>query len=120
MKTGQRQPEAEMHEWGGYFVPVSKYVFSGHSVIMGKVKRHWQDFEWVLGLFDDRLGVERRRYKAFVAKGISEGRRFDLTGGGLIRSHGGGSGVKQMRRAKKLDERILGDGNFVEQVLSAA
>ena len=36
---------------------LDKYVFSGHSVIMGKVKRHWQDFEWVLGLFDDRLGV---------------------------------------------------------------
>jgi len=51
---------------------------------MDKVKRHWQDFEWVLGLFDDRLGVARRRYKAFVAKGISEGRREDLTGGGLI------------------------------------
>jgi putative transposase len=90
---------------------------------MGKVKRHWQDFEWVLGLFDDRLGVARRRYKAFVAMGISYGRRDDLTGGGLIRSHGGWAAVKQMRRAKmfeKSDERILGDGDFVEQVLSAA
>jgi len=58
------------------------------NFFMGKVKRHWQDFEWVLGLFDDRLGVARRRYKAFVAKGISEGRRDDLKGGGLIRSHG--------------------------------
>jgi hypothetical protein len=54
-------------------------MFSGHGVIMGKVKRHWQDFEWLLGLFDDRLGVARRRYKAFVAKGICEGRRDDLT-----------------------------------------
>jgi hypothetical protein len=53
-----------------------------------------------------------------VAKGISEGRRDDLTGGGLIRSHGGWAAVKQMRRAKmfeKSDERILGDGDFVEQ-----
>jgi len=102
---------------------LDKYAFSGHSVIMGKVKRHWQDFEWVLGLFDDRLGAARRRYKAFVAKGISEGRRDDLTGGGLIRSHGGWAAVKQMRKAKmfeKSDERILGDGDFVEQVLSAA
>jgi len=56
---------------------LDRYVFSGHSVIMGKVKRHWQDLEWVLGLFDDRLGVARRRYKPFVAKGISEGRRDD-------------------------------------------
>ena len=37
--------------------------------------------------------------------------------------HGGLAAVKQMRRAKmfeKSDERILGDGDFVEQVLSAA
>jgi REP element-mobilizing transposase RayT len=102
---------------------LDKYAFSGHSVIMGKVKRGWQDFEWVLGLFDDRLGVARRRYKAFLSKGISGGRRDDLTGGGLIRSQGGWAAVKQMRRARifeKSDERILGDGDFVEQVLSAA
>jgi len=51
------------------------------------------------------------------------GRRDDLTGGGLIRSMGGWAAVKAMRRAKifeKSDERILGDGNFVDQVLSAA
>ena len=51
------------------------------------------------------------------------GRRKDLTGGGLIRSMGGWQTVKSMRKAKifeKSDERILGDGNFVEQVLSAA
>ncbi len=37
---------------------------------MGKVKRQWQAFEWILGLFDDRLGVARRRYKAFAAKSL--------------------------------------------------
>jgi hypothetical protein len=50
------------------------------------------------------------------------GWRKDLTGGGLIRSMGGWQAVKSMRKAKifeKSDERILGDGNFVEQVLSA-
>ncbi len=49
-----------------------------------------------------------------MAKGISEGRRDDLTGGGLIRSHGGWAAVKHMRRAKmfeKSDERILGGVN---------
>ncbi len=47
-------------------------------------------------------------------KGISEGRRDDLTGGGLIRNHGGWAAVKHMRRAKmfeKSDERILGGVN---------
>ena len=102
---------------------LDKYPFAGHSVIMGKVNNDWQDIEWALRLFDNRLWVARRRYRAFVEKGISEGRRSDLTGGGLIRSSGGWAAVKAKRRARifeKSDERILGDGDFVEEVLSAA
>lgn len=102
---------------------LNKYPFSGHSAIMGKVKRQWQDIEWVLKLYDDRLWMGRRRYRAFVEKGISQGRRSDLMGGGLIRSSGGWAGVKAKRKAKvfeKSDERILGDGDFVEEVLAAA
>ena len=97
------------------------YAFSGHSAIMGKVNRDWQDIEWLLKLFDGRLWIARRRYRAYVNKGISEGRRSDLIGGGLIRSSGGWAAVKEKRRAKifdKSDERILGDGDFVEKVLS--
>ena len=51
------------------------------------------------------------------------GRRKELTGGGLIRSMGGWTVVKSMRKAKifeKSDERILGDGDFVAHVLSVA
>ncbi len=58
-----------------------------------------------------------RRYKAFVQKGIIEGKRDDLTGGGLIRSAGGWSAVKALRKANALqkgDERILGDGDFMD------
>ncbi len=67
--------------------------------------------------------MTRRRYHAFVRKGISLGRCKDLTGGGLIRSMGSWTVVKSMRKAKmfeKPDERILGDGDFVDQVLSVA
>ena len=102
---------------------LDKYPFAGHSVIMGKVNNDWQDIKWVLRLFHSKLSVARRRYRAFVEKGISEGRRSDLTGGGLIRSSGGWAAVKAKRMAKifeKSDERILGDGDFVDQVLSAA
>lgn len=90
---------------------------------MGKVKRGCQDTEWVLRLFDERVRAARQRYHEFVEKGISMGRRKDLTGGGLIRSMGGWAAVKSMRKAKmfeKSDERILGDGNFVDEVLSMA
>jgi len=102
---------------------LDKYPFSGHSAIMGKVMRQWQDVEWVLKLYDDRLWMGRRRYRAFVEKGISQGRRSDLMGGGLIRSSGGWAGVKAKRKGKvseKSDERILGDGDFVGTVLAAA
>lgn len=100
---------------------LKEYPYSGHSTLMGKLKRDWQDIEWVLRLFDERLRVARRRYHEFVEKGISMGKRKDLTGGGLIRSMGGWTVVKSMRKEKmfeKSDERILGDGDFVEQVLS--
>lgn len=105
------------------FESLTKYPYSGHSVLMGKVQNDWQDIDWVLRLFDERISSARRRYQEFVRKGIAMGRRDDLTGGGLIRSMGGWAAVKAMRRAKifeKSDERILGDGNFVDQVLSAA
>jgi putative transposase len=102
---------------------LKQYPFCGHSALMGKLKRDWQDSQWVLKLFDHRLSTARQRYQTFVKKGLSMGRRKDLTGGGLIRSMGGWQTVLSMRKAKifeKSDERILGDGNFVEQVLSVA
>ena len=55
--------------------------------------------------------------------GISEGRRPDLVGGGLIRSVGGWSEVLSLCRAKErvfTDERILGSGDFVETILREA
>ena len=102
---------------------LDKYPYTGHAVIMGKLKNHWQDIEWVLRLYDNSLKKARRKYRAFIQKGVSHGKRSDLTGGGLIRSHGGWAAVKAMRKVKafvKSDERILGDSDFVEQVLSEA
>jgi len=54
---------------------------------------------------------------------VDQGRRPDLVGGGLIRSQGGWSAVKAMRRLgvrEKSDERILGSGEFVEQLIEQA
>jgi hypothetical protein len=91
---------------------------------MGKLKHSWQDIGYILKLFDaGKRSIARRRYREFIEKGISDGRRHDLTGGGLLRSAGGWSIVKTLRRREsrmKGDERILGDGDFVEIVLKAA
>ena len=48
-------------------------------------------------------------------KGVSEGRKPGLTGGGLVRSVGGWQELNALRREKvhfKSDERILGDGGL--------
>ncbi len=101
---------------------LDRYPWSGHSAIVGKISREWQDTESVLKLFGDKISTARKGYRGFVEKGISEGKRPDLTGGGLIRSLGGWQQVKALRKAGiryKGDERILGDGEFVERLLKA-
>ena len=102
---------------------LDKYPYCGHSVLMGKYKREWQDADYILRFYNSKNLTARRRYRKYVEKGIGDGRRPDLVGGGLVRSAGGWSVVKAMRRGferMKGDERILGEGDFVETVLKAA
>ena len=56
---------------------------------MGKIKDAWQDTDDVLSLFGERKVSARKKYREFVAKGIAQGKRSELTGGGLSRSIGG-------------------------------
>jgi len=102
---------------------LDRYRWSGHGALMGKVKNEWQDDEYVLSWFGRRVGEARREYRHYVSEGISQGRRPDLVGGGLVRSQGGWSAVKAMRRLgifERSDERILGSGEFVESMLKDA
>jgi putative transposase len=102
---------------------LNTYPYCGHSVVMGKRKYGWQNVKEVLEMFDGSQNRARRSYRDFVEKGIVEGKRHDLTGGGLLRSAGGWEGVKALREEKvyqRNDERILGDGDFVDRVLAAA
>jgi putative transposase len=102
---------------------LDRYPWAGHSVLMSKIKKAWQDTEYVLAYFGDTRSKAHAAYRSFVEKGISQGRRPDLIGGGLIRSAGGWNQIQKLRKAKaymKGDERILGDGEFVERVLLEA
>jgi len=99
------------------------YPYSGHSVIMGFWEREWQDVDTVLGYFGRREKVARRKYWEYVEQGVRQGRRPDLVGGGLIRSLGGWEGVQGLGRWRgrfKGDERILGESEFVGEVLKAS
>ena len=73
---------------------LNRYPFSGHSVLMGNRKREWQDTDYILGFFAAKVSLARRRYGAYVQRGVDKGERPDLTGGGLIRSVGGWSAVQ--------------------------
>jgi hypothetical protein len=102
---------------------LDKYPYSGHSAIMAKKQRDFQEVEYVLRYFGKNLTAARKAFRTFVNKGITQGRRPDLVGGGLIRSVGGWLALKVMRRAQvrmKGDERILGDGEFTQSVLDSA
>lgn len=102
---------------------LDKHPWCGHSVLMNKNSQPWQDTDYIFALFSDKKGPARRKYRAFVEKGVKEGKRSDLTGGGLIRSSGGWAALKEFRKAGirvKGDERILGDSDFVSEVLKAA
>jgi hypothetical protein len=103
---------------------LDSWPWSGHAVLMGKRECDWQDTEYVLSQFGWKAGEARRRYREFITAGISEGRRQDLTGGGLIRSLGSrditvaiaGRGREQWA----FDERVLGSSEFVSEILKEA
>jgi putative transposase len=102
---------------------LDQYRYCGHSYLMGNCQNDWQETRSVLRLFGDRLSSARQSYHAFAEKGVDQGRRPDLIGGGLLRSAGGWQAVEALRKAgihQKSDERMLGDGDFVESVLSKA
>jgi hypothetical protein len=101
---------------------LSKYPYGGDSAIMGKLKRDFQDVDYVLRLFGDQVSEARRNYREYVRKRMQLGRRPELVGGGLLRSSGGWGALKEMSKARihlKGDERILGDSDFVKEALAA-
>lgn len=106
-------------EYGG----LAAYPYCGHGAVMGRRNIEWQDTQYVLRLFSNKALTAKNEYSRFVRSGIGQGNRSDLTGGGLLRSHGGWTGVKALRETgdyQKGDERILGDGAFVRDVLDKA
>ena len=99
---------------------LNRNPWSGHSSLVGKVKREWQNTDYVLSFFGG-AGISRKNYSQYVANGIEQGHRPELVGGGLVRSMGGWSAVLASRNRGErevADQRILGDGDFVQQVVS--
>lgn len=99
---------------------LDRYPWSGHRTIIGKAKHPWMDIENTLSQFGDTRRKALHEYRRFMREGVDQGTVKELTGGGLIRSQGGWSQVLAMRRRgqkEDFDQRILGGGEFVNQVL---
>lgn len=99
------------------------YKYSGHSALMGRVDRKWQDTDDVLGRFSEKRRGARRLYREFVEAGVGQGQRPELVGGGLLRSCGGWTGVTELRRGREKylsDERVLGSTSFIEEIVKEA
>jgi REP element-mobilizing transposase RayT len=97
---------------------LDRYRWSGHKSLIAKQPLAWQDRERVLGYFGKTEQIARQNYRRYVAEGISQGHRPELTGGGLIRS----LGIKNKTEFKMADhvltdERVLGTGDFVKEIL---
>jgi len=95
------------------------FPFAGHGVLVGSRAAPWQDVDSVLERFGRGRKQAVRRYREFVLAGWTEGHRHEFTGGGLLRSAGGGADVVAGRRLEEreaADARILGSGDFVEDV----
>jgi putative transposase len=100
---------------------LDRYPYTGHAVLMGNQTADWQDCGKILGYFGVEVSAARKKYRAFVQKGIAAGPRPELVGGGLVRSLGGWTAAKKMLKGAqriKGDERILGDSDFVLDVLA--
>jgi REP element-mobilizing transposase RayT len=98
------------------------FKYSGHSALMGKRARNWQDTKYVLGYFGKSVRQARKQYRAYMKQGVDQGRRPDLMGGGLIRSLGGWEAFKKTDKRERIkgDQRILGESDFVSEVLAQA
>ena len=88
------------------------YPWSGHAVLMGNRHLDGQDTGAILDRFGKRCAMARQNYRQFISEGIKIGRREDLVGGGLKRSQG----ERENSDFQSFDERILGCGDFVDDL----
>lgn len=101
---------------------LSSYGESGHRQLLGLPADEIVAVDEVLSLFGKKKGRARQKYLAFIADGADQGKRSDLVGGGLRRSLDGVLPVSSDVDEKRMvsDERVLGEGDFVEAVLNGA
>jgi putative transposase len=98
------------------FGELERYRWCGHGVMMGRDRACWQRSGEVLGYFGKGLRKSRVSYGRYMAEGAGQGRRPELSGGGILRRRKAGESLGSLKEELS-DRRVLGDGDFVERVL---
>ncbi len=86
------------------------YPWCGHSVLMRRNEMSGQSTAEVLLRFGTAIPSATANYRTFIQDGIKMGRRDELVGIGILK---GNRALEQELQ----DSRILGAGDFVDQVL---
>ncbi len=89
---------------------LDRYPWCGHAVLLGQKAFAGQAIDEILTLFGRKKKDSRHAYRQFLSDGVAMGKRPELVGGGLRRSH-----LLESNGAVKgdYDERVLGGGDFV-------
>jgi len=98
------------------------YPWSGHSVIMGKGEYEWMNVDYVLSQFGKSRKRARTAYRKFMLEEVKTGQVSEITGGELG-NHDRWSEVvslKRNREESESDSRILGDSDFIKNILEEA
>ena len=102
---------------------LKSYPWSGHSRLIETSQDEWQDTETVLSYFSPNRKRAIKKYESFIAEGVTQGKRPELTGGGLVRSMGGWfEVVSQRHKGERMvsDQRVLGSGEYIKTVYAEA
>ncbi|HEX2957177.1 MAG TPA: transposase [Chitinispirillaceae bacterium] len=93
---------------------LDSYPWSGHSVLMGRKKRLFQDCEKVLRRFGNDNKNARIAYRAFLQEGLDKDENADV----LVKL------VRDSNKGKELGRHagcwVIGDDDFVKNVLADA
>jgi hypothetical protein len=101
---------------------LGRYPWTGHAGVLGRHRQKWHLVDEVLLHFGKSRRQARKGYADFVEAGASDSNAKSLSGGGLVRSHGGWESIERIRKEHIFcigDERILDESHFVEQALKA-
>lgn len=99
------------------FEGLKTYKWTGHKELVNSGKKGLIKREEVLGFFGKTKAKAKLLYEELIKDGLDS--KEDFMGGGLIRSRGGLENILKAGKDRRqfYDERILGDGDFVEGVL---